>query len=50
MSAATGEGDGITSLKGSWPKRMEFSYEYINKAEYPIMFMHFNAQDSKELI
>ncbi|KAH0570338.1 hypothetical protein SS50377_28314 [Spironucleus salmonicida] len=49
VASSTGEGTGQPYALGSWPKREEFSFELINKAEYPIMYLHFNpAKESKD--
>lgn len=42
LPSSLGEGDGMEWVRGCWPLRGDFTYEYVNKAEYPIMYMHLN--------
>lgn len=44
----SGEGDGKRFVHGSWPLRRDFTVEYVNKAEYPLMFMRiFHGKETK---
>lgn len=44
----SGEGDGKRFVHGSWPLRRDFTVEYVNKAEYPLMFMRiFYGKETK---
>ncbi|CAL5991095.1 Conserved_hypothetical protein [Hexamita inflata] len=48
IPSITGEGNGQEFALGSWPKRFENSFEFINKAEYPVMMMHLIDDETKD--
>ncbi|TNJ27559.1 hypothetical protein GMRT_10863 [Giardia muris] len=42
LPSSVGEGDGKVFIAGSWPLRGDYNVEYLNKAEFPLMYMRLN--------